>query len=201
MKPTIVLCLLLFAIPMQSEEVKWYAFGGTSLFREDTDTLIGDGLGLRAGVGSQFNSTFGIEVSWNGAPAVENSSLAAAIAEDQNLLLRSYAIETQPNFYFSLAGTLTLPMDDQLSFIGKVGYARYSVESQIEIDFAQDEFFYYYYYAGSGDIRHKESGNDAILSLGLLFHVQEKSAIELSMTNVFGDWGALTFNGTLRYTF
>lgn len=201
MKPTIILCLLFIAIPLVSEEVKWYAFGGTSLYKEDTDTLVGDGLGLRVGLGSQINSIVGIEVSWSGAPTVEDSSLAAAIAEDQNLLLRSFAIETQPNFYFSLSGTLTLPMDDQLSFIGKLGYARYSVESQIEIDFAQDDFFYYYYYSGSGDIRHKEKGNDAILSLGLLFHFGEKSAFELSMTNVFGDWGALTFNGTLRYTF
>lgn len=201
MKPTFILCLFLFACPLLSEEANWYVFGGTSIYNEDSGTLIGEGLGLRVGVGSQFNPIIGIEICLDRADTLDHASLASRIEEVNDIKLHSYEIETRANLYLSLLGTVTLPMSDQVSFIGKAGYTRYSVESQIEIVHAEDDFLEYFFYSGSWDIMNKASGNDAIISLGLLVQARKKSAIEFSLTKVSGDWGTIYLNGTWRYVF
>ena len=93
--------------------------------------------------------------------------------------------------------TLSFPLEEKFTLIGKIGYARYSVESKIEIDLAEDDLFYYY----DRDLSFKEQGNDPIVSVGMLFPLRGKNSFEFSIAKIFGDAGSLSVNGIWRYQF
>ena len=135
--------LLVFSLPALSEEVNWYVYGGLSLHSEETETLVGDGIGLQLGLGAQLNQTFGLEFRIDTAPAIEPDSLIDEVEQEFNISVINYEIETTPNVYSSILGTLTFPMNDTTSIILRAGYTTYSVETEFLIDYAEDSRFYY----------------------------------------------------------
>ena len=193
-----ILFTLVLAIPSLGQNANWYSFGGLSLYTEDVDTLVGDGIGFSLGVGTQFNKTFGVEFFVDGAATLDPSVLVSAMEDEWDITLNSYEIETQRNFYTGIVGTFTFPVDEKISLVGKVGYVRYSVESKILLKQWEDD---YYVYEGSEDLSFKEQGNEPAVSFGLLFPIKEKSSFEVSLTKHFGDAEALSLNGIFRYNF
>ena len=93
-----VLSLSMSMSVLSQENVNWYTFWGLSLYSEDVDTLVGDGIGYRLGVGFQFNDIVGLEFAFDGTATLDPSSLRSAIEEEENVTLLDYSIETQRNF-------------------------------------------------------------------------------------------------------
>ena len=194
-------CVLLLVLSLSafSEEAHWYGFGGLSLYSEDTETLVGDGLGFQLGVGVQFNPSFGLEFRIDTAPTIEPDSLVDAFEDELNITLISYEIETTPNVYSSIFGTLTFPMNETRSVILKAGYTTYSVETEFVIDYAEDDRFFY----RNEDLSFTDEGSDPIISAGLQFFTgkDKKRSWEISATKIFGNAGLLSINGLFRYNF
>ena len=192
--------LLVLSLPVfAQEESNWYAFGGLSIQSEDTETLVGDGLSFLVGVGFQFNKSVGLEFRVDNAPTIEPDSLVDAFEDELNITLISYEIETTPNVYSSILGTLTFPMNETRSVILKAGYTTYSVETEFVIDYAESDRFFY----RNIDLSFTDEGSDPIISAGLQFFTgkDKKRSWEISATKIFGDAGLLSINGLFRFNF
>ena len=192
MKTPFSLFLLLISIPILAvEEIDWYVFGGISTYQEDSDTLVGNGIGIRLGVGVQLTENFGLECIFDQTPALDED-VFINILEDEYGSFQSYDFEYWGNTYFSILGTFSAPINESVSWIAKAGMTSY----EAEIEKGDAETFYYIY-----DFSFVENGTAAVASAGVVIETNEKSSFEISLTKVFGDWGALSFNGSWRYQF
>ena len=174
-----------------------YSLIGLSLYSEDTDAMVGSGIGLRLrGFGLQFNNRFGLEGFLDFAPKLDTSSIEDV--SDIDLSGKDVELKTKRSSYASLVGTLTHPMNERWSLIGKVGYCRYS--SKFHVFFKDDLLF--------PRRLVKDSGSDAVVSFGMLRSLRNskdekpgefrKRAIEFSLTKMFGDAGPMSINVRLR---
>ncbi|MCY3540463.1 MAG: outer membrane beta-barrel protein [Gammaproteobacteria bacterium] len=182
---------------VSQESMNWYTFGGLSFYGDNVKSRVGDGLGYRVGVGFQFNRTVGLELGFDSAAPVEPASLVAVYEEAENVTLLNYSVDTLSNSYTSIMGTLSFPLDERFTLIGKIGYARYRVETTSDIQLAVDELFNYF----NVDLSYKDHGNDRILSVGMHVSPKRQYSFELSIQKIFGDAGAQSVNGVWRYRF
>lgn len=180
--------LFVVATPCSAQQTQWYVFGGSVNFDEDLESGIGDGVGIRCGLGWQFSERFGVEGFVDFAPELSSDSILNSLGVPVSV----YDISTVGNTYISLAGTLTLPFNNQISGIWRGGIFNYSVDSERisvnEVDFC-------------GFIACDESGTDLFLSGGIMIHINEKAALEFSITKYIGDAEAQTVNTIFRYRF
>lgn len=178
----------------QNDETQFYGTLGVSFFEEDVETLVGRGTGLHLGAGFQITDLIGIEFAIDTAPAFDNENLFVEELEKEFGTLFEYEYVIQPNFYATLMGTLTFKLEDDFSTIIKGGLASYEVEIE-ELLFESR----YYFRRDSNPII--EDGSDAVFSVGVLYHRNEKQDFEFSITQVFGDAEALSLNCYWRYKF
>ena len=182
---------------LSQESMNWYTFGGLSFYGDNLDTRVGDGLGYRVGIGFQFNNIVGLELGFDGAAPVDPASLVSVYEEEENVTLINYSVDTLGNFYTSILGTLSFPLDERFTLIGKMGYAKYRVETTSDIQLAVDELFNYF----NVDLSFKDHGNASIVSVGMHFSPKRQYSFELSIQKIFGDGGAQSVNGVWRYRF
>lgn len=180
--------LFVVATPCSSQQTQLYAFGGFVNFDEDLETGVGDGVGFRGGLGWQFSERFGVEGFVDFAPELSPDSILNSLGVPVSI----YDISTVGNTYISLAGTLTLPFNNQMSGVWRGGIFNYSVDSERisvnEVDLC-------------GYIACEDSGTDLFLSGGVMIHINEKAALEFSVTQYNGDAEARTVNTVFRYRF
>ena len=171
-------CILVLSFSTSAQDSNWYTLGGVSLYDEDVEAAVGSGVGFRLGIGNQFNETFGLETVLDFAPAVDPKAVAAFVNSD------SYDIETTGNRYLSLLLTASTSNNENVSWVGKIGFATYWAEFE-------GEFFDY-----GVSLKTEEKDQAAVISVGARFN-----SFELSLTKVFGDAEALSFGGVYRYAF
>lgn len=193
-----ILFIFILSVPnltAQNDETQFYGTVGVSFFEEDVETLFGRGTGLHLGAGVQITDLIGIEFAIDTAPAFDNENLFVEELEKDFGTLYEYEFVIQPNFYASLMGTLTFKLeDDDFSTIIKAGLSSYEVE--IEKLLFESRF---YTRRNSNPII--EDGSDAVFSIGVLYHRNEKQDFEFSITQVFGDAEALSLNCYWKYKF
>ena len=196
------------------EEMSWYTFGGLALHSEDTDAAVGAGVGPNAGVGIRFNNMFGLEAQVNRSPAMEPEDFWDAFAQVYDVSdATGYEIKLAGNLSFTLAGTLTIPMQEKLSGILKIGYSQISfgldtfnltVEESESVGSIWDGTYRRITYETTYDITDlfEDSENGFFVSGGLLIDVNEKNQFELSVSQISLDEGkSLSVNGSWRYRF
>ena len=150
-----------------------YFVGGTSIFEIDGE-FIDSSLGLRVGGGFNFNQTWGIEATWDKAPSHH-------VSDEILVDIR------KTSSYLSCLGTVTFPISDKFSFIGKAGISQYELEYTIR-------------HLSNKDV-------SAVASLGLLFPIKASLDLEISYTSFFdtedkvAKTKSASINGTLRYKF
>ena len=180
--------LVVLAAPCSAQQTDLYIFGGFINFDEDLATGVGDGAGFRGGLGWQFSERFGIEGFVDFAPELSPDSILNSLSVPVSV----YDISTVGNTYISLAGTLTLPFTNQISGVWRGGIFSYSVDSERvsvnEVDLC-------------GFVACEDSGTDLFLSGGVMLHINEKAALEFSVTQYNGDAEARTVNTIFRYRF
>lgn len=191
---TLFLAFLIIPTFAQSER---YFSVGVSGFQEDVGFAVGEGAGFRLGAGMNLNKTFGFEATLDVAPATEEDAVASYFEDQFGVTFESYDIDPKRNVYLSIFGTLTYPLNNSVSIFGKVGYASYWTEVEGEITSSA----HHHHDSETEDISSKTRGNDTVASVGLLFPFHKRSAMELSVTQHFGDAEALSVNGTLRFKF
>ena len=199
--------LLLVSFPaLADEEFEWYLFGGLSTFKEDFNRYIGGDLGSRFGAGLQFNKLFGIECFVDRAPALDKDAIIDEVVYQHiGDNPYSYDLNYRGNLYFSILGTASVPVSQNSSWILKAGIARYDVE------WKKAEFNWTWTYTTlwgttttyheTRDFAIKDTGSDAILSTGFVINTKGNSSVEVSITQKFGDWEALSFDVIGRYKF
>ena len=164
--------LAILAIPTRAQ-ADAYVAGGASVFKIDGE-FIDSSLGLRVGVGFNFNQTWGIEATWDNAPSRHIS--------DEILVGFN-----QTSSYLSCLGTVTFPISDKFSFIGKAGNSQYEFDSS------------------SRHLSNKDVS--AVASLGLLIPVKASLDLEIWFTSFFDTEDKVykiksaSINGTYRYKF
>lgn len=178
----------------QDNNVQFYGAVGVSLFNEDVDALVGEGLGLHLGLGLQITDLIGIEFAFDNSPTFDNGDLFIKELEKDVGRIYSYDYVIKPNFYGSLMGTLTKKLEDDFSIIVKGGVVSY--EAEIEKLLFESQ---YYFRRDTSPIT--EDGSDKVFSVGFLYHHNEKQDYEFSITKVFGDAEALSFNCYWKYKF
>lgn len=180
--------LFVLAAPCSAQQTDLYIFGGFVNFDEDIETGVGDGAGFRGGLGWQINERFGVEGFVDIAPELSPDTILNSLAVHVSV----YDISTVGNTYVSLAGTLTLPLNNSISGIWRAGIFNYSVEfervSVNEIDLC--DF-----------ISCEDSGTDLFASGGLMLQINEKASLEFSVTQYTGDAETQTVNTIFRYRF
>ena len=122
---------LLFSISglsQQQENVNWYVFGGFSTFQEDVDQFVGGSIGIRLGVGVQFNKHLGVEGIFDQAPALDEDVFIDALEDEIGRLTVTEDIEWTGNSYFSILGTASASINEKTSFIAKAGMTSYVAE-------------------------------------------------------------------------
>ena len=191
-----ILFVLSLTLPSlaQEQEIEWYGTIGTSFFNEDVETLVGEGLGIHLGVGVQITDLVGIELAIDTAPAFDNEDLFIEELEKEVGRISSYDYVIQPNYYGSLMGTLTFKLEDKFSIVVKGGVSSYEVE--IEKLLFESRF-----YSRRDSSPIIEEGSDAVFSFGAIYHHNEKQDFEFSITKIFGDAEAVSFNGYWKYKF
>lgn len=176
------------AAPCSAQQTQWYVLGGFVNFDEDLETGVGDGSGFRGGLGWQITERFGIEGFVDVAPELSPDSILNSLGVQVSV----YDISTVGNTYISLAGTLTIPFNNQMSGIWRGGIFSYSVDSERvsvnEVDLC-------------GFVACEASGTDAFLSGGVILHINEKASLEFGVTKYNGDAEAQTVNTIFRYRF
>lgn len=180
--------LFILVVPCSTQEMRWYGFGGFSMFDEDLETGVGDGAGFRAGLGVQFSERFGVEGFFDRAPDISPDTILQSLGTQ----VFSYDISTVGNTYISVGGTLTFPFNDKFSGIAKGGISNYSVGierfSVNEIDLC-------------GSAGCEDSGTDMFFSGGFIVQMNETASLEFSFTQFNGNAEALTLNTVFRYHF
>lgn len=177
-------CAVLFVMSASAQDSKWYFLGGISLYDEDLDALVGSGIGTRIGLGAQFNEMYGIETIFDNAKPADPSDVANALE------LSSYEIETTGHRYLSTLLTASFAAGEKGAFVGKVGFARYWAEAEIETQ--------------GVSVKVDESGTSAVAALGYAFSLGEdgKNQIELGVTQYFEeDVKSLSTNLAWKYNF
>ena len=207
MKNLLLILSLVFALPALSEtDIQWYSVGGLALYSEDFDASVGDGVGANFGIGAQINKTFGIEIFADRSPPIEPEDLWDEFSKVfDTSAVTEYDIKIAGNLSFTVAGTLTFPMSDRLSGIVKGGFTSISYNLE-RFDVTQREYIpgsfrtqdVTYDLAAEAD----DSEDGTFISGGLLFQVNEKNLIELSVSQTRGEEGnATAFKGAWRYNF
>lgn len=187
----------------EKEKSKWfnlpptYSLIGLSWYGEDTEAQVGSGIGFRLrGFGMQFNEQFGVEGFLDIAAKLDTSTLSDV--SDVEVSAEVVDLKTKRNNYASIVGTYTHQVNERWSLIGKAGYSRYS--KKFHVFFEGDDVF--------PRRLVKDSDFASVVSFGVLRKIgsdekknseqDKKRALELSLTQFFGEAGATSINVRLR---
>ena len=199
---TLTIALFTTSIVAQNQTAEhkpsWYISGGTSLWSEDVDTAIGDGFGGKLAVGVQLTPTFGFEWNIDVAPAIDPEVLTDAILELFDWDEARYETETTGHVYSALLGTLRFPIEENIWFLAKAGYANYSAEFKSDLEITYRRIVTEY------EIEVQEDGSSPVISVGVEFpfRSQENTSFELLATRYFEeDVAATSLSIGMKYTF
>lgn len=205
-----MLILVGLAYGQDEQEKERYLIAGLSNHKEDIDAMVDAGLGWNVGVGVQLNEKFGLEVSLGRAPLLIYELWEAVKEESiQDFDLGSYrdfipTTRKRRNEAISIAGTRTIPMGDNVSWIFKAGYSyvnyrfdKLTIDAVVEYGTRDTapvvEVF---------DIRDKysEVGHALLIAGGLQFQLKKKWKLEMSASNIFMDEGMqFSLNAMWKY--
>ncbi|MYC26117.1 MAG: porin family protein [Gammaproteobacteria bacterium] len=189
-----VFCAFIFMLTLPiAAQTNFYVFGGASLYGEDADALTGDGIGWRVGLGAYVRDEIGVEVIYDQAVAI--SPIPSLIHVEETEIEDN----AKANTYLSVLGTYTYPFNERISVAGKAGFSRYT----IEVDFMAEE------HEHRDDEEEDESehfllqedGVELAVSGSLILTMSDKTAVDFSISRIFGDYGTNTFSFNFLYSF
>ena len=183
-------------VPCAAQKVERYIFAGVSTYDEnEAFSDVKRGIGLRVGGGLQLNNRFGVELIFDNSPALDTPRAAELLTEEIDTLKDFYGrynanirIETSRNFYASVVGTLTLPVNDKRSWLFKCGLTYASYETNLNPGF--ENFLVY-----------RDNDTAGFFSGGLLFRRNEHRSTEFSLTHTSGDTKATAAHVVLKHHF
>ncbi|MYF37665.1 MAG: outer membrane beta-barrel protein [Gammaproteobacteria bacterium] len=187
-----IFCAIFFVLTLPiAAQTNFYVFAGASMYGEDAEAATGDGIGWRIGLGKHFRDYIGVEVIYDQAVAI--SPIPALIDVDE------YEIEdhANANTYLSVLGTYAYPFNDRLAVAGKVGFSRYT----IDVEFTTEGHEHHEDEDESEHFLLNEDGVELALSGSLIFTTSDKTAVDLSFSKIFGDFGTTAFSLNFRYSF
>lgn len=188
----------LLGIPLVAEgnDNGVYFLGGLTIFPEGTAVELSskEGYGNRWGIGFQVNEFFGLEVTRDSAPALDNALVVNVFKGDFEGTVTNYEVKSAYNRYSSLVGTFSVPFTKHTNIVAKAGYANYSYSSKVH--FESNSGFQF-----NGKLE-EDYGLAPTASLGIRFGLRRGfglvGAFELAATKVFEEevestWGTMSF--------
>lgn len=191
MKTVFYTFIFVLTLPITAQ-TNFYVFGGASFYEEDAETLTGDGIGWRVGLGTHVRDDIGVEVIYDQAVAI--SPISSLIDVDGAQIEDN----AKANTYLSVLGTYTFPINDRISVAGKGGFSRYA----IDVDFMTEE--HEHHDEEEDEPEHfllQEDGVELAVSGSLILTLSDKTAVDFSFTRIFGDFGTNTFSLNFLYSF
>lgn len=188
----------------KERDYDFYVSVGTSMFREDISSAIGDGDSFRLTFGYQFRKWFGYELFEERTPALETKSIIADLRETYDNRLLDYSITTKGNKVAGHLAKFSYELNDTYTLVAKVGIAHYEAHRIVGrltlADNADHSLFSY------RDLDNETDGFTPVFSLGMEtpfpYPDSEKTAWELLLVHMSDK----TINSTslrlgFKYTF
>ncbi len=169
------LVLLLVGLPINAEEEKndsWYALAGASIYGENFDQGVGDGVGFKLGSGYKFNESFGIELSLDTSNPVDPKDLIQSY-EDSGVPVFGYDIKTYANRYLTSSVVYTIPLKKERVLFGKIGWSVYWQKMKGEIN--------------GISFNSSSKLSDPKAEVGMQFPLKDDFKLNVALTHVFSD--------------
>lgn len=164
MKPVLAMIVAsLVAFTVSAQETRFYLYGGMSYYGEQPSSLVGSGIGPKAGVGVVIRDSYGVEIAFDRAPTIDAEGLASFRFDDNRYL----SVMVTKEFDLDLMGR-------GMTFIGKAGLSKYWQE--FEYEFARGAF-----------LGIENGGNAPRVSAGIKIPHRDNISIVASVDQIFGD--------------
>ena len=174
------------ATKSKERDYDFYISVGTSLFREDVSSAIGDGDSFRLTFGYQFRKWFAYELFEERTPALEIKSIVADLRETYNERMLDYSLTTKGNKIVGHLAKFSYDLNDSYTFIAKVGIAYYEahrITGRLTLDNDEEHIQFSY-----RDLDFETDGFTPVLSLGVEtpfpYPDSEKTTSELMLVHM-----------------
>ena len=175
MKSLVIILLCVFSVNGLAQNIShWYILGGTSLYAENVDHAVGEGLGVRLGFGAQINQNFGIELVLGSTPSLDPEDLNTFIGDDTDTDIVNYSVDrTASKWYTTAFATYSYPVQERLALVGKLGWS--TIRQRI-----------YFNIKGGGKTETNTSRGPHI-EFGLGFSMTWRTELAVTLSHVFSD--------------
>lgn len=197
MKFLISLFLLsVIVAPAAAQKFESYIFAGISGYVDNEELgAVKSGIGLRGGVGLQFNSRFGVEYIFDYSPSLDPPKAAELLAAEISVLTAPFEefdikvrVQTTRTSFNSVVGTLTYPAWDRWSWFFKGGLTNTSFEVDVKL-------------TSMSFVNHKERDLAGTFSAGLSLRRNEERSMEFSLVHTTGDAQSVSAHATFKHHF
>lgn len=190
MKSLVIILLCVFSVNGLAQNIShWYLLAGTSLYAENVDHAVGEGLGTSLGFGAQISQNFGIELVLRSTPPIDPDDLIAFIGDDPDTDIVSSNIDrSASNWYTTAFATFSYPVQDRLALVGKLGWS--TIRQRV------------YFNIKGGNTTETNTSRGPHIEFGFGFEMTWRTELVVTLSHVFSDDAEATgIHGAYKWKF